>query len=903
MLSRIRWRGLRTQIIAWSFVPTAIILMAVALVTFLAYRQVTEDLVIERNRELARLSAGQLTTALADHIERLTVESRDSDINAGNLLDQRGALARASNRLVVFDGGVVILDAFGRVMAAEPERPEIIGHNWSDRDYVRHMQVTIPARPVFSNIVSDGPDGAEVIVLAVPIIGPHGEFRGMMAGMFRVGSRAVSAFYGNIVRLRIAESGSAYLVDGNGRVIYHSDPDRIGEQFSSQPVVQQVLEGQSGARRTLDPDGQDTVASFAPVPGTAWGLVTQERWETLLRPSQGYRQFLLLLLVLGIIIPALVVAFGVTRITTPITELIGATKGVARGQFQQLTITRTGDEIEELTDHFNLMAAQLQESYANLEQRVAERTNELATLNTIAETVSQSLELEPMLTAALDKVLEILAFESGTIHLKDPGQDELEMACYRGLSEAFRRTVDKGIIGARVGRSGKPIIIDNLDHYPEAPQVLLEEGYRSIASIPLLSKEQVQGVLTTASRQVRHFRQEDVNLLLSVGHQIGVAIENARLFEAEQRRAEQFRVIGELGRDITSILDVDELLAQMVKLIKDAFGYYQVSIGLIEEGQVVSRAGAGPLSDVYQSMRLTVGQEGIGGWVAQHGQPLLVPNVSQEARYYCIPEAAQIRSELTVPMNTKEATIGVLDVQSRRVNAFDERDLMVLQALANQAAIALENAQLYEQAQHIAALEERQRLARELHDSVTQALYGVTLYAEASARLLSAGNITLAADHLEELRQTAQEALREMRLLIFELRPSLLEEKGLIPALQARLETVEGRAGLQTSFKVEGEIKLSPELEGELYRIAQESLNNALKHAQAHSISVILRRDGPCMALEIADDGIGFDPKTAGEVGGLGLPGITERVAQLGGRLTIESQPDKGTRIMVEVDS
>jgi signal transduction histidine kinase len=287
--------------------------------------------------------------------------------------------------------------------------------------------------------------------------------------------------------------------------------------------------------------------------------------------------------------------------------------------------------------------------------------------------------------------------------------------------------------------------------------------------------------------------------------------------------------------------------------------------------------------------------------VAQSGEPLLVPDVSQEPRYYSLPEASQIRSELAVPLETKEAVIGVLHVQSERPNAFDESDLMMLQSMADQAAMVIENAQLYEQAQQVATLEERQRLARELHDSVTQALYGVTLYAEAAARLLSAGDVALASDHLGEVRQTAQEALREMRLLIFELRPPVLEQEGLVAALEFRLEAVEGRSGLETEFIVEGDGHLSADIEEGLYRIAQEALNNALKHAQAQRITVNLHREAQAVMLEITDDGSGFDPTTAREQGGMGLPGMEERAARLGGRLTVKSQPREGTSVRVEL--
>jgi signal transduction histidine kinase/ligand-binding sensor domain-containing protein len=201
-----------------------------------------------------------------------------------------------------------------------------------------------------------------------------------------------------------------------------------------------------------------------------------------------------------------------------------------------------------------------------------------------------------------------------------------------------------------------------------------------------------------------------------------------------------------------------------------------------------------------------------------------------------------------------------------------------------------------------AVAEERNRLARELHDSVTQSLYGVTLYADAAAGHLALGHMDRAAEHLQELQDTAQEALAEMRLLVFELRPPILEE-GLVAALQARLQAVEGRVGLKTEFRVDGEGRLLPKIEEGLYRIAQEALNNALKHAYAGNISVYLRQAGETVTLEVADDGVGFDPTTARERGGLGLSAMEERAAELGATLTIRSTPGEGTRVKVSISS
>jgi len=200
-----------------------------------------------------------------------------------------------------------------------------------------------------------------------------------------------------------------------------------------------------------------------------------------------------------------------------------------------------------------------------------------------------------------------------------------------------------------------------------------------------------------------------------------------------------------------------------------------------------------------------------------------------------------------------------------------------------------------------AVVAERNRLARELHDSATQSLYAVTLYADAATRLLSSGQVEPAAENLHKLRGTAKEALGEMRMLIFELRPPILAEQGLAAALGARLEAVEGRAGLQTELHAEGEGRLPADVEEGLYRIAVEALNNALRHARARCISVSLRFGHEATSLEVADDGIGFDPAAIRRSGGQGLQGMAERAEQLGGTLTVDSTPGTGARVRVVV--
>jgi signal transduction histidine kinase len=205
------------------------------------------------------------------------------------------------------------------------------------------------------------------------------------------------------------------------------------------------------------------------------------------------------------------------------------------------------------------------------------------------------------------------------------------------------------------------------------------------------------------------------------------------------------------------------------------------------------------------------------------------------------------------------------------------------------------------QAEELAILQERNRLARELHDSVTQSLHSATLLAEAGQRVASAGDIERARGYLIRLGEISQQALRQMRLLVYELRPWALSGVGLVGALQQRLDAVERRSGVEVHLSAEEELELADRVEEELYRIAMEALNNALKHANPTVVTVTLRKETKhklvCIELRITDDGLGFDPDTKAGEGGMGLVSMQERIEKLGGELTILSTPGEGTQV------
>ena len=198
-----------------------------------------------------------------------------------------------------------------------------------------------------------------------------------------------------------------------------------------------------------------------------------------------------------------------------------------------------------------------------------------------------------------------------------------------------------------------------------------------------------------------------------------------------------------------------------------------------------------------------------------------------------------------------------------------------------------------------AALEERQRLARDLHDSVTQSLYSVTLLAEVARRRAQAGDAAATMEQINRLGELSQQCLREMRLLVYELRPAMVEEVGLIGALRQRLEAVEQRSGVSVQLVADDDRHIPPGVQNELFRVAEEALNNALKHAHASRLTVRLHTTAEQIELEIADNGRGFDPVAASGNGGQGLANMRERMARLGGCFVIDTAPGRETTIRV----
>jgi signal transduction histidine kinase len=370
----------------------------------------------------------------------------------------------------------------------------------------------------------------------------------------------------------------------------------------------------------------------------------------------------------------------------------------------------------------------------------------------------------------------------------------------------------------------------------------------------------------------------------------------------ERRRSEQLRAINGVSRRISAILSLEELLPYVVRSVQETFNYYAVNIFLLDPKQdgVVLKAGAGRPGGPAPLGSLVRRNEGIVGKAVQSGEPVKTGVAFAKSGGPASQKPADTKSELAVPIKIGDETAGVLDIQSAETDAFDEIDLFTAQTLADQLAIAIENARLYQESRDMAVLEERNRMAREIHDTLAQGFAGVILQLEAAEQALheDPGD---AQQHLDQARRLAKESLSEARRSVWALRPKALEQLPFMQALQQQVDWFRQETDVQINLnRPQNERALAPDIENALLRICQEALTNVKKHAQARQVEVTLIFEEKAVRLRVDDDGIGIDREASLEKG-FGLIGIRERAKLLGGVMEVQSEKGMGTHLQVMI--
>jgi signal transduction histidine kinase len=350
---------------------------------------------------------------------------------------------------------------------------------------------------------------------------------------------------------------------------------------------------------------------------------------------------------------------------------------------------------------------------------------------------------------------------------------------------------------------------------------------------------------------------------------------------------------------------VEPVLRKLVNAARELAGARYAAIGVPDgDGGFAQFIPSGMGDELIASLGELPRTHGLLGAILESEIPHRTTDIRRDPRFRgWWPDAhPSMSSFLGVPIVARGAVAGAFYLTDKEgADAFSDDDQALIETFAAHAALAIENARLHERSRELSIVEERNRLARELHDAVSQKLFGLVLTAEAASTLL-ARDADAAGEQVSRLGELAQEALEELRGLIFELRPASLEEEGLAATLRKQVDMLERVHGRAIELRITGATRAAPEVEGEVLRVAQQALDNALRHAGADRIELRLQgRDGR-LTVTVADDGAGFDPAAPGlRSRRLGLTSMEERAHALGGTLAVVSRPGEGTTVTLEV--
>jgi signal transduction histidine kinase len=350
---------------------------------------------------------------------------------------------------------------------------------------------------------------------------------------------------------------------------------------------------------------------------------------------------------------------------------------------------------------------------------------------------------------------------------------------------------------------------------------------------------------------------------------------------------------------------VEEVLLQLVEAARELTEARYAAIGVPDgEGGFASFLTSGMSQAQLDALGELPRTHGLLGTMLEQAEPYRTDDIRSDPHFSGWPEEHPVmRSFLGVPILLGGEVIGAFyltEKQGRRRGRFTDEDLQLIQELAPHAAVAIENARLFERSRELSILEERNRLARELHDSVAQTMLGAAVTAEAALRSLDREDAG-ARGQVAQVAELVRSAVAELRALVFELRPADLEEEGLAPAIRKHADVLARVHGVRIEVDADCDRRLEPRTEQGLFRIAQEALGNAVKHADAECIRLRLALANGTLALRVTDDGCGFEPDAAARRGRLGLVSMRERADRLGGALVIESAPGAGTSVSLDV--
>lgn len=535
----------------------------------------------------------------------------------------------------------------------------------------------------------------------------------------------------------------------------------------------------------------------------------------------------------------------------------------------------------------------------------------LAPLAELLAEIVTAPPLQAMLERALDVACRMVHADTGSIGRYDAAANVMRtVAARRSVQFALPRTFAPGQgVGGYILVHGKGYH----GRYGDLPQPMVPElSDFDVVGAPIRWRDHLLGYLVLSLAPPRRFRAAQVEIITIIASICAIAIEHAQRLEEERRTRERFELIARIAADLHREHSVEAILQRAADAIHEALGYPNVDIPLLDANDpdtlVVRVRGGDYQRRIRHEDRLHIDQ-GIMGAAAREGRTQLVNDARRDPRYICPPGVAPALAELAVPIRSGERVLGVLNVESDR--PFDDLDRRSLEVVADYLAVAIDNAALYEQAGHVAVMAERQRLARELHDNVTQILSSMSLLSQTLAAAWERSPED-GARRAARLQQLAQTAFAEMRMLLQQLAPShgganyqvsrrsrslvgveTLREHALPSALTKLLAAVVPES-IVVKSNFAGYVPQRLEHEEALYRVCQEAVSNTVRHAGAKRLRVEAAVTASEAVLRVADDGRGLDTEFRP---GVGLGSMRARIEHLQGQFRIAANTPCGTLV------
>ena len=520
--------------------------------------------------------------------------------------------------------------------------------------------------------------------------------------------------------IQFGRAGYAYLVDGKGNLIAHRDSSLVLRRLnlSSLPEVRQFLENP----KALDPtpgrqgpgiSGEPIISTYAPVGTLGWAVVLAEPLAVALGELSRVQHYAFVLLGAGVLAGAFIIVWVSNRITNPIRALHRGAQLIGAGNLDHQVDIKSGDEIEELAKGFNKMAAELKNSYSNLKHKVEQRTLELSALYTVTSTVNQSLEVEAVLEEVIKKITEIFHFDATRIFLFDDLRTELHLRAsfethpefWSGVHTFPRR---QGIIGT-VADTGDQVIFEDVQTDPRYEELsrtraTQRAGFSFVAVLPIKAREKCVGSLMFVGKSPRKLTSEELDLLHSMTDQIGVAVENTRLYQETTARAKEVSALYDVAATVNQSMDLNVILREVIRKVLGTTRFDAARIYLIdsERKELVLKAYQGLSPELAVKTATDKVGAGINGRVAETGEVLVFKDIHTDPQYAALAQGGYARGAgfhayVALPLKTKTRILGVMNFLGYQIQEISSNDIALLGSMANQIGIALENINLFEE--------------------------------------------------------------------------------------------------------------------------------------------------------------------------------------------------------------